>query len=130
MTHGATFTDNRCYQQGLSPSPHLTHYRYSLCANIGSLERGLKKRKMAAAQQAMHALRRSPFLRFGVGAGTAVVTERALSTATGNPQALTHWLAGTTAGGSVFGFIGKGNAKGNKKGHVRKDLVVSGTIMT
>ena len=42
----------------------------------------------------------------GVGCGTAVVTERALSVVTGEPQSFPNWLVGSTAGGAVWGFVG------------------------
>lgn len=58
------------------------------------------------ASAAMHMLAKQPLLRFGVGAGTAVVTERTLSAMAGTDQSMYTWIAGTTAGGAAWGFVG------------------------
>ena len=60
-----------------------------------------------AAAKALSALANQRFLRFGIGAGGAVVTERVLSAAAGVDESMYSWIAGTTAGGAVWGVIGK-----------------------
>ena len=52
-------------------------------------------------------LAKQPLLRFGVGAGTALVTERVLAAATGDDQSMYNYLAGTTVGGAAWGFVGE-----------------------
>ena len=59
------------------------------------------------ASQAMAMLAKQPLLRFGVGAGTALVTERVLAAATGDDQSMYNYLAGTTVGGAAWGFVGE-----------------------
>ncbi len=60
-----------------------------------------------SAAKALSALANQRFLRLGIGAGGAIVTERVLATAAGVDQSMYTWIAGTTAGGAAWGVIGK-----------------------
>jgi len=85
------------YQQNNVYSPH---------TRDKIVEAQLSNLSTMSVAKALSALANQRFLRLGIGAGGAVVTERVLSTAAGVDESMYSWIAGTTAGGAVWGVIG------------------------